>query len=68
MISHEPPQVGDGSDLCVDGMIQQLRAKGGKVVTILFGHVLFDLCFNVAHWPAYLRSTRNTTDGDFNGA
>jgi hypothetical protein len=39
MIFHESPQILDGSDLRVDGVIQQLRAKGVEAVTVLFRHV-----------------------------
>jgi hypothetical protein len=48
MILHEPPQILDRSDFRVNGMIQQLRAKIGEAVTVLFLHVnlyfsMFDL-------------------------
>jgi hypothetical protein len=39
MILHEPPQILDRSDFRVNGMIQQLRAKIGEAVTVLFLHV-----------------------------
>jgi hypothetical protein len=39
MIFHESPQILDGSDLRVNGVVQQLRAKGGEAVTVLFRHV-----------------------------
>ena len=36
MIFHKSPQILDGSDLRVNGVIQQLRAKGVEAVTVLF--------------------------------
>ena len=39
MIFHKSPQILDGSDLRVNGVIQQLRAKGVEAVTVLFRHV-----------------------------
>jgi len=39
MIFHESPQIGDGSHLRVNGVVQQLRAKGVEAVTVLFRHV-----------------------------
>jgi hypothetical protein len=39
MIFHESPQILDGSDLRVNGVVQQPRAKGGEAVTVLFRHV-----------------------------
>jgi hypothetical protein len=39
MIFHESPQILDGSDLRVNGVIQQLRAKGVEAVTVLFRHM-----------------------------
>jgi hypothetical protein len=39
MILHESPQILDGSDLRVNGMLQQLPAKGVETVTVLFLHV-----------------------------
>jgi hypothetical protein len=39
VIFHESPQIRDGSDLGVNGVIQQPRAKGGEAVTVLFRHV-----------------------------
>ena len=45
MTLHEPPQIFDRSDFRVNGMIQQLRAKIGEAVTVLFLHV--DLYFSM---------------------
>ena len=39
MIFHESLQILDGSDLRVNGMVQQPRAKGIEAVTVLFRHV-----------------------------
>jgi hypothetical protein len=49
MILHEPPQILDGIDFRVNGMIQQLRAKIGEAVTVLFLHVnLYSACLTLA--------------------
>ena len=39
MIFHESSQILDGSDLCVNGVVQQLRAKSVEAVSVLFRHV-----------------------------
>jgi len=39
MIFHESLQILDGSDLRVNGVVEQLRAKRVEAVTVLFRHV-----------------------------
>ena len=39
MIFHESPQILNGGDLRVNGVVQQPLAKGGKAVAVLFRHV-----------------------------
>jgi len=39
MIFHESSQILDGSDLRVNGVVQELRAKGVEAVSVLFWHV-----------------------------
>src|SRR4029077_9233757 len=40
VIFHEAPQIGDGNDLRIKGMIQQRRAQAAKMVIVVFRHDL----------------------------
>ena len=55
VIFHEAPEIGDGNDLCIDGMIQQGRTKATKLVIVVFRHV-----FNA---PGFGGDLRLPTDG-----
>ena len=39
VIFHKAPEIGDGNDLRIKGMIQQRRAKAAKMVIVVFRHV-----------------------------
>jgi len=39
VIFHEPPEIGDGSDVGVNRMVQQRRTKAAKVVIVVLRHV-----------------------------
>jgi hypothetical protein len=38
VIFHEAPEIGDGSDVRVNGMVQQHRTKAAQVVAVVFRH------------------------------
>jgi hypothetical protein len=40
VIFHEAPEIGNGSDMRVDRMVQQRGAKAAKMVVVVFRHVL----------------------------
>jgi hypothetical protein len=55
VIFHEVPEIGNGHDLCIKGMVQQRRTKTAKLVIVVFRHV-----FNA---PGFRGDLRLPTDG-----
>ena len=39
VIFHESPEIGDGSDVSIERMVEQRRAKAAKVVIVVVQHV-----------------------------